>query len=63
MEDKKETQKSESAKEKLADALSILMLLENDLFAQQTDPIYARAVKVIHQLVKSAQDDLNGDME
>ena len=63
MEKKNGTQETESAKEKLADALSILMLLENDLFAQQIDPIYARAVKVIHQLVKSAQDDLSGDAE
>ncbi len=63
MEDKKAIQKSENAKEKLEDALSIIMLLENDLSIQQIDPIYARATKIIHQLVKSAHDDVSGGME
>lgn len=63
MEDKKDIQKSENAKEKLEDALSIIMLLENDLSIQQIDPIYARATKIIHQLVKSAHDDVSEGTE
>ena len=38
----------EEARENLQDALSLLIILENDLSTQQADEIYLRAVRVIH---------------
>lgn len=44
--------------EKLQDALSLIMLLETDCDMQQSDEVYPRTLRMIHQLLKSAHDDL-----
>jgi len=48
----------EKALEKLQDAVSLIMILENDLSTQSSDEIHLRAVKVIHELIKTAQNEL-----
>lgn len=47
-----------SATEKLQDALSLIILLENDLGMQHSDEIYPRILKMLHQIIKSVQQDL-----
>ncbi len=47
-------------KEKLQDAISLLIMLENDLSSQHSDEIHLRAVKVIHGILKTALDGLQG---
>lgn len=50
----------EEARENLQDALSLLIILENDLTTQQSDEIYLRAVRVIHNLLREVQAELTG---
>ena len=50
----------EEARENLQDALSLLIILENDLTTQQADEIYLRAVRVIHNLLRDVQAELTG---
>ncbi len=50
----------EEARENLQDALSLLIILENDLATQQSDEIYLRAVRVIHNLLREVQAELTG---
>ena len=50
----------EEARENLQDALSLLIILENDLITQQSDEIYLRAVRVIHNLLREVQAELTG---
>lgn len=50
----------EEARENLQDALSLLIILENDLSTQQADEIYLRAVRVIHNLLREVQAELTG---
>ena len=50
----------EEARENLQDALSLLIILENDLSTQQADEIYLRAVRVIHNLLRDVQEELTG---
>ncbi len=50
----------EEARENLQDALSLLIILENDLSTQQSDEIYLRAVRVIHNLLRDVQAELTG---
>lgn len=50
----------EEAIENLQDALSLLIILENDLTTQQSDEIYLRAVRVIHNLLREVQAELTG---
>ena len=50
----------EEARENLQDALSLLIILENDLTTQQSDEIYLRAVRVIHNLLRDVQAELTG---
>jgi ABC-type Na+ efflux pump permease subunit len=50
----------EEARENLQDALSLLIILENDLSTQQADEIYLRAVRVIHNLLRDVQAELTG---
>ena len=50
----------EEARENLQDALSLLIILENDLATQQSDEIYLRAVRVIHNLLIEVQTELTG---
>ena len=40
--------------EKLQDALSLLIILENDFQSQHTDEVYQRTIHVIHEQLKSA---------
>lgn len=44
--------------EKLQDALSLLIILENDFQSQHTDEIYQRTIHVIHEQLKSAIQDI-----
>ncbi len=50
----------EEARENMQDALSLLIILENDLSTQQADEIYLRAVRVIHNLLRDVQAELTG---
>ena len=50
----------EEARENLQNALSLLIILENDLATQQADEIYLRAVRVIHNLLREVQAELTG---
>ncbi|MCX4378729.1 MAG: hypothetical protein OSJ61_21555 [Lachnospiraceae bacterium] len=50
----------EEAKENLQDALSLLIMLENDLATQQADEIHLRAVRVIHNILRDVQAELTG---
>lgn len=44
--------------EKLQDALSLLIILENDFQSQHTDEVYQRTIHVIHEQLKSAIQDI-----
>lgn len=48
----------EEARENLQNALSLLIILENDLATQQSDEIYLRAVRVIHVILRKVLDGL-----
>ncbi len=48
----------DQALEKLQDALSLIMILENDLSALNSDQIYYRTVKVIHEIINTAKNEL-----
>lgn len=48
----------EHIKERLQDAISLLIMLENDLSSQQSDEIHLRAVKVTHEILKTALNEL-----
>ena len=50
----------ENVVDNLQDALSLLIILENDLATQQSDEIYLRAVRVIHNLLREVQAELTG---
>ena len=50
----------ENVVDNLQDALSLLIILENDLSTQQADEIYLRAVRVIHNLLREVQAELTG---
>lgn len=50
----------EGAREDLQDAISLLIMLENDLSTQQSDEIHLRAVKVTHEILKKVQKELTG---
>ncbi len=48
----------ENVVDNLQDALSLLIILENDLSTQQADEIYLRAVRVIHVILRKVLDGL-----
>ena len=48
----------EEARENLQDALSLLIILENDLTTQQSDEIYLRVVRMIHEILRKVLDGL-----
>ena len=50
----------EKAKENLQDAISLLIMLENDLSTLESDEIHLRAVKVTHEILKEVQKELSG---
>lgn len=50
----------ENVADNLQDALSLLIILENDLATQQSDEIYLRAVRVIHNILRDVQAELTG---
>ena len=60
--EKKEEQgqdiKLEQINEMLSDALSLLILLENDMEIQKSDGIHARILKMIHGNLKGIQKEL-----
>lgn len=48
----------EEARENMQDALSLLIILENDLSTQQADEIYLRVVRMIHEILRKVLDGL-----
>lgn len=44
--------------EELQDALSLVILLENDCESQQADEVHQRTIHIIHEILKSAANDL-----
>lgn len=42
----------------LQDALSLLIMLENDLSTQQADEIHLRVVRMIHEILRKVLDGL-----
>ena len=50
----------EKARENLQDAISLLIMLENDLSTLESDEIHLRAVKVTHEILKEVQKELSG---
>lgn len=48
----------EEARENLQDALSLLIILENDLATQQSDELYLRIVRMIHEILRKVQAEL-----
>lgn len=48
----------ENVVDNFQDALSLLIILENDLATQQSDEIYLRAVRVIHVILRKVLDGL-----
>lgn len=48
----------ENTVDNLQDALSLLIMLENDLATQQSDEIHLRAVRMIHEILRKVLDEL-----
>ncbi len=48
----------ENVVDNLQDALSLLIILENDLTTQQSDEIYLRVVRMIHEILRKVLDGL-----
>lgn len=54
----------EKMDEELMDALSLVILLENDMEVQEPDGIHARVLKMVHHLMKDVQKKLSAlDMQ
>lgn len=49
--------------EELQDALSLVILLENDCESQQTDEVHQRTIHIIHEILKLAINDLENYKE
>lgn len=45
-------------REQLEDAMSLIILLENDLSIHQSDDLYSRIMKMIHNIIKNARKEL-----
>ena len=48
----------ENVVDNLQDALSLLIILENDLTTQQSYEIYLRVVRMIHEILRKVLDGL-----
>lgn len=57
-----EKQALERIDEMLSDALSLLILLENDIEMQKLDGIYTRILKMMHGNLKGMQKELSAYM-
>lgn len=57
-----EKQALERIDEMLSDALSLLILLENDMEIQKSDGIYTRILKMMHGNLKGMQKELSAYM-
>lgn len=49
----------EQVGEGLMDALSLVILLENDMETQKTDSVHLRIVKMVHDTIKGIQKNLS----
>ena len=49
----------EKVRENLQDAISLLIMLENDLSTHESDEIHLRAVKIVHEILKKASQELS----
>uniref|UniRef100_UPI004056535C hypothetical protein n=1 Tax=Acetatifactor sp. TaxID=1872090 RepID=UPI004056535C len=47
-----------SANEELQDAISLIIILENDLFTQKSEDVHIRTIKIIHNVIQSAKNTL-----
>ena len=61
-EEQERDEKLEQMGEMLSDALSLLILLENDMEAQKSDGIYARVLRMIHGSLKGMKKELSAYM-
>lgn len=61
-EEQERDEKLEQMGEMLSDALSLLILLENDMEAQKSDGIYARVLRMIHESLKGMKKELSAYM-
>lgn len=48
----------ENVADNLQDALSLLIILENDLATQQSDELYLRIVRMIHEILRKVLGEL-----
>lgn len=48
----------ENVVDNLQDALSLLIILENDLATQQSDELYLRIVRMIHEILRKVLGEL-----
>lgn len=48
----------ENIKEGIQNAISLLIVLENDLDTQQSDEIHLRVVKIAHNILKTTLNEL-----
>lgn len=53
-----EMDQKENIKEGIENAVSLLIMLENDLSSQHSDEIHLRAVKIIHEILKAVLKEL-----
>lgn len=49
----------EKTREYLHDAISLLIMLENDLSTQDSDEIHLRAVRVTHEILRKVDKELS----
>lgn len=48
----------ENVADNLQDVLSLLIILENDLATQQSDELYLRIVRMIHEILRKVLGEL-----
>lgn len=51
------------ATENLKDALSLIILLENDLAEQREDEVYSRTIQIIHQKISTSIEALKSSQQ
>ena len=55
----KRDKKLEQVNEMLSDALSLIILLENDMETQKADGIHTRTLRMVHNTLKGIQRNLS----
>ena len=62
VENELQEQALERMNEMLSDALSLVILLENDMEIQKSDGVHARILRMVHENMKGAQKELSAYM-